>query len=95
MPVKITAYECVHGCGKYLKTKKSIVNHELYCFWNPARKACMSCGNRIMDDEYGSWCDALELDLNAQPPGRKSNLKNGCSQWISKHNKSLKQADAV
>ena len=22
MPVKITAYECVHGCGKYLKTKK-------------------------------------------------------------------------
>lgn len=41
---KIIAYEC-DFCGKYLKTKKSIADHEKRCFKNPASKSCITCGN--------------------------------------------------
>lgn len=41
---KITAYECDH-CGRYLKTKKSIINHEAICFKNTTTKSCITCKN--------------------------------------------------
>lgn len=84
---EITAYECEYGCGKFLKTKSGMRRHEKKCFWNPANKACASCGNNEHysdDDGYrsweGRWCVALEFDIFTD----KYNGRSKCPRWTSK-----------
>lgn len=36
--IEIKAYQCEYGCGKYLKTKRSMINHEKRCLWNPKKE---------------------------------------------------------
>ncbi len=38
----ISIYECDH-CTQYLKTRKSIENHEKICFQNPDSCSCATC----------------------------------------------------
>lgn len=39
---QIKAYRC-DFCGKIVKTKAWMEEHELYCFKNPASKSCITC----------------------------------------------------
>ena len=75
MPSEIKAYECEHGCGKFYRSKSSAVSHEKRCWWNPARRACASCGNQDED----RYCPVYELDLS-----QKGALRAGCLGWIPK-----------
>ncbi|MCP4149870.1 MAG: hypothetical protein GY757_19145 [bacterium] len=84
MPKKVAAWECEFGCGKYLKTKKSIFKHEKTCFYNPARKACQSCGAKETDwevdviGEHSVWyCPIFDFDFSGNP----GQLKFDCESW--------------
>ena len=94
---KITAYECEYGCGKYLKTKASIIKHEITCFYNPDRKACQSCGHNTVDSvtiynpshggDPGSTDYEQQIRFCAVKDTDlfdKDNLKYDCFDWTPK-----------
>lgn len=75
MPFEIKAYGCEHGCGKIYRSRSSAVSHEKRCWWNPARRACASCGHQDEDRH----CAVYEIDLS-----QKASLRSGCPGWILK-----------
>ena len=106
MAKRITVYECEYGCGRYLKTKKCIENHEKRCFFNPVMKACATCGNNVVGEltvynpvHYGDpgSTDYVEeypycqvKDLNLL---RKGNPTCDCSDWIPRENNNKGDGD--
>jgi hypothetical protein len=84
MPTKVTAYSCSFGCKRNLLiTKRSMLKHESLCFKNPARKACITCGNFGFEDFEddtgvgGNFCEA-EIDI-------RTKLKYDCVSWKPKN----------
>ena len=44
MPREVKAYGCDYKCGrKVVLSKKSMTDHESRCFYNQAKKACVTC----------------------------------------------------
>ena len=97
MPKKITAYQCEYGCGFYRITKKSVINHEKWCFWNPARRACASCENReeyeetIYNPYHGGNPGSTDYEIKCvwcsvyeTDLYKKENLKHDCPKWAER-----------
>ena len=46
MARQIKAYGCDYKCGKQaILSEKAMIKHELTCFHNPERKACITCAH--------------------------------------------------
>ena len=65
MPKKVTAYSCGWRCGRnVIMSKKRMEAHEEYCFYNPIRKACVTCKKFTgRNGEEVNWCDD-EIDID-------------------------------
>lgn len=83
MPRQVKAYGCEFKCGrKVVLSKKSMIDHESRCFYNPEKKACVTCkyferqldNNGVEGAYYNEWviqlCNAKEEHL--------TKLQNNC-----------------
>jgi hypothetical protein len=44
MAKRVIAYACEHGCRRrVLTSKRAMERHEEICFYNPERRACITC----------------------------------------------------
>jgi len=93
MARQIKAYGCDFKCGtKVLMSKKAMEAHEVICFYNPERKACVSCDNfesfndsngmehdrRFLETWRQNQCLAIEdIDLNEK-------LRHDCESYVNK-----------
>ena len=68
MPREVKAYGCDFKCGrKVVLSKKSMADHESRCFYNPAKKACVTCkhferqsdNNGVDGAYYNEWVNLL------------------------------------
>lgn len=55
MPRKVTAWACSRGCGRRVTTHyDDMLRHEReFCFLNPERRACQTCGNQRREEMDG------------------------------------------
>jgi hypothetical protein len=45
---RVIAWGCEFGCGRRVTVnRKTVDRHEKTCFWNPARRACVTCDHEI------------------------------------------------
>ncbi len=95
MPVKVTAWSCIYRCGRKVNTRRTaMLAHEERCFFNPARRACQSCGNFVheMDTVYnpyhngdpGSTDYEVRVSYCAADIDTKEDLHHDCPLWIPK-----------
>ena len=88
MPRKVTAWACAFGCGRKVNTKrKEVEKHELTCFHNPARRACVTCSHDYKDphDFDGCYCDhPTEEGLRPYANGLM-NCRADCPGWEAKN----------
>lgn len=89
--IEIKAYQCEHGCGKYLKTKEAMKRHELQCFYNIKNKACATCSHNVEyidedpEDVWGSrWCEAFGFDLFYGDKQKGERMRKNCHKHKSK-----------
>lgn len=90
------AYECGHGCGFYLKTRKSVEAHEAArCCHAPMRHACISCHFLRVDMFYyphyanpymypkfnGTWPYKPDARYCEKDHDIYDRLRNGCPDW--------------
>ena len=87
MPKKIIAYECKFNCGKFLKTHSGMSKHEGRCWYDPIKKACISCGNNVDDEEGGRYCISFDVDLFDHTGNGNHKLKHNCFNWIPNNDK--------
>ncbi len=76
MPVEITAYECMHGCGKFLKTSRAMVKHENRCLNDLAGRTCKTC-------EY-DYRSERGFDCGAGIDKRGKKIIRHCRMWVEK-----------
>ncbi len=88
MPEAITAYRCVHKCGRVRVKRSAIAHHEAICFRNPAVRACQTCAHQMPAEaaEYcdgrmtyegcGPWCGHELADDNPTP-------RKDCPLWAN------------
>ncbi len=75
----ISVYECDH-CTQYLKTRKSIENHEKICFQNPETRSCATCF--FLGD---SECDqGIPFEISHE--GKRTILKTQCDMYMNYDN---------
>ena len=88
----VRAYACDWKCGRQVATsKKRVEEHEKHCFYNPVRRACVTCGNFIKsvrehgggDEEghgyfpyYEPQCCAVREDVELD-----KKLQHDCPSW--------------
>lgn len=97
---EITAYVCEFCPRKKARMSKSkTVTHEAICFYNPARKACVTCAHFSNGEGYHDTCwggehqqtsyrtNECELDVIANatgPDNPAGDLQHDCAKWIPK-----------
>jgi len=86
--IVITAYECQFCHDAVYKIRGSCRRHEKRCWWNPVRKACVSCGNfeaGTNEDtgRYYFWCEKYEKHVMKYPDKLRDEMKfkNKCPFW--------------
>ena len=85
MAREVKAYGCQHKCGqKVVLSKKSMIDHESRCFYDPKKKACVTCVyfEREKDDNglkgvyRDSWVNFVCHAKNEQ----MDKLQNNCAE---------------
>ena len=77
MPTPVIMFECSHCQRRKYSHESSAKQHEKRCYWNPAKKACASCGNQ---DNETRKCTVGGWDLSD-----KSQLRRDCPLWTMKN----------
>lgn len=77
MPREIKAYDCEHGCGKFLKTLKAMQKHEATCLCNPVERTCKICGYDFVTD------DDFECGKGVDKRGKK--IIRHCQAWVERN----------
>lgn len=75
MPKPITAYECIHGCGRFLKTYRIMERHEDACLCNLANRTCRTC----LHDEKLTM-GKFACGAGVEKGGEK--IIRHCPQWV-------------
>ena len=92
MPIKRTAWACKWGCRRNVTTSKQrMARHEERCWWNPARRACVTCRhcNQYVDDNgmvgtpYQQTWSVRECAADAGIDLQEG-LRRDCDWWVNK-----------
>ena len=99
MPKPVRAFACEWGCGRnVLMSRKRMAYHESRCFYNPARRACKSCGwwgDEEIDYQVASDTWQSSFVKACQSPEIESNeLAADCPGWKPKVAAAKEQSDA-
>ena len=87
----ITAYICEFCPQKKARMSKGRTKkHEAQCFYNPARRACASCGNYtkatgIGEDCEGPYCEADNFNKPQPEEPAYAMFRYDCDQWIPRN----------
>ena len=93
MARQIKAYGCDFKCGtKVLMSKKAMEAHEVICFYNPERKACVSCANfETFEDSNGMEHEPQNLQtwrhtecLASEDFDISEKLRHDCESYVNK-----------
>ena len=92
MAIEIKAYECEHGCKKILRTKQGMKKHEMKCWLNPERKACLSCINMVKVSEtvynphHGGDPGSTDYEWETYwCDAQERDLSDGSGMWDLRH----------
>lgn len=88
MPIKRTAWACQYKCGRNVTTsRKRMEEHEARCWFNPVRRACVTCKNFTKEndgDDFRTWtvlsCAADDSIFSDED----KKLRHDCPLWESK-----------
>ena len=86
--IERTIFECEHCNKKRLISKYGMKKHEEKCFYNPIRKACITCNNfinepihQLEDGTTEAIAGERECEVNYNI---EKELRHNCPLWIEK-----------